>query len=131
MSQQIVVLEHYHLSKRAMQQDVLLAESKGSKSPGPEARAGGRGCEGGLNTLIHSNVLKGRGPPKPINTSQDPLGPCGPGPCRPPWALAGRALVGLPGPLWARPLWLPWALMGRDLLSLCYKKVTLVGKISR
>ena len=30
-----------------------------------------------------------------------PLGPHGPGPCGPHWALMGRALVGSPGPLWA------------------------------
>ena len=34
-----------------------------------------------------------------------PLGPCGPGPCRPLWALVGRALVGPLVLLWARPLW--------------------------
>ena len=39
-----------------------------------------------------------------------PLGPCGPGPCGPPWDL-----VGPPGPLWAGPLWAPWALVGRAL----------------
>ena len=31
----------------------------------------------------------------------------------PPWALMGRALMGLLGPLWAGPLRAPWALMGR------------------
>ena len=58
-----------------------------------------------------------------------PLGPCGPGPCGPPWALVGRALVGPPGHLWAGPLWAPlgpygpgpcgppWALMGRALMG--------------
>ena len=33
------------------------------------------------------------------------LGPYGPSPHGPPWALVGRALMGVPGPLWARPLW--------------------------
>ena len=64
-----------------------------------------------------------------------PLGPCGPGPCGPPWALlggtlvgplgprgpplvlVGQALVGPPGPLWPGPLWPPWALMGRAVMG--------------
>ena len=60
-----------------------------------------------------------------------PWGPHGPGPCGPPWAFVGQALVGVPGPswagrLWARPLrdgnlWAPlgpWALVGQALVSL-------------
>ena len=35
-----------------------------------------------------------------------PLGPCGP-----PWALSGWALVDPPGPLGAGPLWASWALV--------------------
>ena len=53
-----------------------------------------------------------------------PPGPFGPGPYGRPWALMGRALIGLPwalmglpGPLWAGPLWAPWALMGRALMG--------------
>ena len=29
-----------------------------------------------------------------------PMGPCGPAPCGPLWALVGRPLVGTPGPSW-------------------------------
>ena len=50
------------------------------------------------------------------------------GPCGPPWALVGQALVGplVPcgpgpcgprGPLLAAPLWAPWALIGQALMA--------------
>ena len=37
------------------------------------------------------------------------------GPNGPPVGLMGQALIGPPGPSWARPLWDPWALMGHAL----------------
>ena len=86
-------------------------------------------------------------PPEPLwaEALSVPLGPCGRGPCGPPWALVrralvgplglplgvcGRALVGPPGPLWTGPLWAalgpcvpgpcgpPWALMGPALMGI-------------
>ena len=47
---------------------------------------------------------------------------CGPGPYGRPWSLVGLALVGLPWPLparpvWAGPLWATRALMGRALMG--------------
>ena len=47
-----------------------------------------------------------------------PLGPLWASPLWPPWALMGRALGGPPVLLWARPLWVPWALVGWTLVGL-------------
>ena len=47
------------------------------------------------------------------------LGLHGPSPQTPPWALMGRPLRGVPGPLWAGPLWAPFALMGLALMGPC------------
>ena len=40
-----------------------------------------------------------------------PLDPCGPGPCGPPWANVGHALVGALGPCGLSPCGPPWALV--------------------
>ena len=42
-----------------------------------------------------------------------PLGPYGPGPYGPPWALTGRALMGPLGIYGPGPSWPPLALLGR------------------
>ena len=56
-------------------------------------------------TMCEAQVDPKRPNGKPQEALVPSLGHCGPGPCRPPWALVGLALVASPGLLWAGALW--------------------------